>query len=115
MGGYRLVLRDRAFIHLALTNVAIIAVGGTVASPAAGGQLRLADARYENFATGAVLTNIAADLVGDRDRFSLTSFSGSDGAGGTVKAGVVELQGDHRDAALAHFAAIGRRAKRMGG
>jgi len=26
-GGYRLVLRDRAFVHLALTNVAIIAVG----------------------------------------------------------------------------------------
>jgi MFS family permease len=26
-GGYRLVLRDRAFIHLALTNVAMIAVG----------------------------------------------------------------------------------------
>jgi translocation and assembly module TamB len=63
-----------------------VAVSGTVASPAAGGQLRLADARYENFATGAVLTNIAADLVGDRDRFSLTSFSGGDGVGGTVKA-----------------------------
>lgn len=27
MGGYRLVLRDRTFIHLAFTNVAIIAVG----------------------------------------------------------------------------------------
>ena len=27
MGGYRLVFRDRAFIHLACTNVAIIAVG----------------------------------------------------------------------------------------
>ena len=27
IGGYRLVFRDRAFIHLALTNVAIIAVG----------------------------------------------------------------------------------------
>jgi predicted MFS family arabinose efflux permease len=26
-GGYRLVLRDRAFVHLALTNVAIIGVG----------------------------------------------------------------------------------------
>ncbi len=63
-----------------------VAVGGTVASPAASGQLRLTDARYENFATGAVLTNIAADLVGDRDRFSLTSFSGGDGAGGTMTA-----------------------------
>lgn len=27
MGGYRLVLRDRAFIHLAMTNIGIIAVG----------------------------------------------------------------------------------------
>jgi MFS family permease len=27
MGGYRMVLRDRAFIHLAVTNVALIAVG----------------------------------------------------------------------------------------
>jgi translocation and assembly module TamB len=63
-----------------------VAVGGTVASPAAGGQLKLADARYENFATGAVLTNIAAGLVGDRDRFSLTSFSGGDGSGGIVRA-----------------------------
>jgi MFS family permease len=26
-GGYRLILRDRAFIHLALTNIAVIAVG----------------------------------------------------------------------------------------
>jgi len=29
-GGYRLVLRDRAFVHLALTNVAIIGVGWVV-------------------------------------------------------------------------------------
>ena len=63
-----------------------VAVSGTVASQAASGQLRLTDARYENFATGAVLSNITADLVGDRDRFALTSFSGGDGSGGTVKA-----------------------------
>jgi translocation and assembly module TamB len=63
-----------------------VAVGGTVAAPAAGGQLRLTGARYENFATGAVLTNLAADLVGDRDRFRLASFSAGDGASGTVKA-----------------------------
>jgi translation initiation factor 1 len=37
------------------------------------------------------------------------------GTGGTVKAGIVELQGDRRDAVLAYFAEHGRRAKRMGG
>ena len=37
------------------------------------------------------------------------------GTGGTVKDGVVELQGDRRDAALAYFAERGRRTKRMGG
>jgi hypothetical protein len=26
-GGYRIVVRDRAFVHLAVTNVAMIAVG----------------------------------------------------------------------------------------
>ena len=37
------------------------------------------------------------------------------GTGGTTKNGVVELQGDHRDAIVAHFAALGRRVKRAGG
>ena len=37
------------------------------------------------------------------------------GTGGTVKEGIVELQGDRRDAALAYFTGLGRRAKRMGG
>jgi translocation and assembly module TamB len=71
-----------------------VAVGGTVAAPAARGELRLTGARYENFATGAVLTNIEADLVGDRDRFSLAAFSAGDGASGTLKAqGSVVLGG----------------------
>ena len=37
------------------------------------------------------------------------------GTGGTVKDGVVALQGDRRDAILAYFAERGRRTKRMGG
>jgi translation initiation factor 1 len=37
------------------------------------------------------------------------------GTGGTIKAGVVELQGDHRDTILAYLAERKRRAKRMGG
>ena len=37
------------------------------------------------------------------------------GTGGTTKNGIVELQGDHRDAAIAYFLTSGKRAKRMGG
>jgi translation initiation factor 1 len=37
------------------------------------------------------------------------------GTGGTTKNGVVELQGDHRDALLAFFTERGRRAKKAGG
>src|SRR5208282_2564480 len=71
-----------------------VAVSGTVASPAANGRLRLSDARYENFTTGAVLTKMQADLVGDRDRFTLTSFSAADSASGTLNAqGSVVLKG----------------------
>jgi translocation and assembly module TamB len=81
---------DRVTGHFA----ADVAVGGTVASPAATGRLTLSDARYTNFATGAVLNKLQADLVGDRDRFSLTSFSATDNASGTLKArGEVALRG----------------------
>jgi len=37
------------------------------------------------------------------------------GTGGTTKNGVVELQGDHRDAIVAYFTAHGRRVKKAGG
>jgi translation initiation factor 1 len=37
------------------------------------------------------------------------------GTGGTTKNGVVELQGDHREAIIAYFTERGRRVKRAGG
>jgi translocation and assembly module TamB len=81
---------DRVSGHFA----ANVAVGGTLAAPAASGHLQLTDGRYENFATGAVLTKMQADLVGDRDRFTLNSLSASDTASGTLKArGNFALQG----------------------
>ncbi len=84
-------------------------VGGTIGAPAAAGQLRLTDARYENFASGAVLANLQAELIGNGDRFRLASLSADDGVGGTVKAqGSLVLGGTdgpttHLSAALANF------------
>ena len=37
------------------------------------------------------------------------------GTGGTTKNGIVELQGDHRDAIVAYFTERGRRVKKAGG
>ncbi len=37
------------------------------------------------------------------------------GTGGTTKSGVVELQGDHRDAVIAYFTERNRRVKKAGG
>lgn len=71
-----------------------VSVGGTVGSPAASGQLRLIGARYANFASGAVLTDLNAAIVGDRDRFRLASLSAGDGAGGKLSAqGGIVLRG----------------------
>ena len=81
---------DRVSGHFA----ADVAVGGTVVSPAASGRLEISDGRYENFLTGAVLTKLQAQLVGNRDRFTLTSFSAADDASGSLKArGSVVLSG----------------------
>jgi translocation and assembly module TamB len=62
------------------------AISGTPAAPAASGHLTVADGRYENFATGAVLTRMRLDLIGDRDRLSLREFSAGDTANGTIAA-----------------------------
>ena len=37
------------------------------------------------------------------------------GTGGTTKNGIVELQGDHRDAIVAYFTERGRKVKKAGG
>jgi len=37
------------------------------------------------------------------------------GSGGTVKEGVIEIQGDHRDALVAELVRLGYAAKRSGG
>jgi translocation and assembly module TamB len=80
--------------RLAGRFTADLRVSGTVAAPDATGRLALAQGRYQNFATGAVLQGLDAVLTGDRDRLALTSFSASDGAGGKIAArGAVTLSG----------------------
>jgi translation initiation factor 1 len=37
------------------------------------------------------------------------------GTGGTTKNGIVELQGDHREAIIAYFTSLKRRVKKAGG
>ncbi len=37
------------------------------------------------------------------------------GAGGTVKDGIIEIQGEHRDLLLQELVALGYKAKRAGG
>jgi translation initiation factor 1 len=48
------------------------------------------------------------DAVGKELRHRLST-------GGTAKNGIVQLQGDHRDAVIAYFAQKQRRTKKMGG
>ncbi len=69
-------------------------VAGTIAALSASGRVRLSGARYESFASGAVLTNLDAELVGIGDRFQLASLSAGDGSGGSLKAqGSLALKG----------------------
>jgi translocation and assembly module TamB len=84
---------DRVSGHFALDA----GVTGSPAAPAASGHLTITGGRYESFATGAVLTNLRADLVGDRDRFTLRELTASDSANGALTArGSVALGGGSR-------------------
>lgn len=59
---------------------------GTVGSPRLGGTVTLADGRYEGRATGAVVTDMSARIVGDGDVFTIRSFTGRTPNGGTIRA-----------------------------
>ncbi|MBP2303110.1 translocation/assembly module TamB domain-containing protein [Azospirillum picis] len=63
-----------------------VRAGGTVAKPSLGGSVTLAGGRYENRASGAVITDIEARLVGDGDVFTIQSFRGRTRNGGAISA-----------------------------
>jgi translocation and assembly module TamB len=91
-----------------------LSVSGTVAAPSASGRLQLTNAGYENLASGAVLKDLSADLVGNGDRFRLETLSANDGAGGSLKAqgslalGGTEGPSAQLSAALANFRVAAR-------
>jgi translation initiation factor 1 len=67
----------------------------------------------EKRARGKVVTVIAGLEPEANDLSALAaSLKSSCGAGGTLKEGRIELQGDHRDAALARLAEVGYKVKR---
>ncbi|ALG72252.1 membrane protein [Azospirillum thiophilum] len=63
-----------------------VRAGGTVEKPSLGGSIQLANGRYENRASGAVISNIEARLVGDGDVFTIQSFRGRTRNGGAISA-----------------------------
>jgi len=88
-------------------------VTGTLAAPTATGHLTISDGRYANFATGAVLTHLRADISGDRDRVTVREFSAKDTGSGALDArGSLALAGGAPSADLAaslqNFRILGR-------
>ncbi|WP_448192048.1 translocation/assembly module TamB domain-containing protein [Azospirillum sp. sgz301742] len=68
------------------TLVLDVRADGTVSAPQLGGTVTLAKGRYENRASGAVITDIAARVVGSGDVFTVQSFTGRTPGGGTLEA-----------------------------
>lgn len=86
-------------------------VSPTPSRPGPGIRLRL-----ERRASGRVATTVSG-LPGDPAEVGALAreLKTACGAGGTVKDGVLELQGDHRDRIEAALAARGLKSKRAGG
>ncbi|MFD1627872.1 translocation/assembly module TamB domain-containing protein [Azospirillum griseum] len=61
-----------------------VRAGGTVAAPRLSGSVVLTDGRFENRASGAVLTGIDARLVGDGDALTIDTLRAKTRSGGTL-------------------------------
>lgn len=82
-----------------------------IGRPSSGIRLRL-----DRRASGRVVT-VVTGLPGGPDEVTAlaTALKAAAGAGGTVKGGALELQGDHRDRVERALAARGWKSKRSGG
>lgn len=63
-----------------------VSMVGSVAAPAASGQISVRKGGYESLTAGTNLTDVNFDLVGDRDHLVLQNFTASDGAKGRLDA-----------------------------
>ena len=90
-----------------------LSIGGRLNQPAVTGTAKIENGRYENFASGAILQNIALDARGDRDRLTLR-LTAEDGEGGRIEGdGALHLSGMalaavDAQARLAQFRALRR-------
>ena len=82
--------------------------------PAGDGNVRVA--RETGGRGGKVVTLVhGLPLTGDALAACAKTLRSACGTGGTVKAGVLELQGEHRDRVVALLQAQGYKVKRVGG
>lgn len=85
-------------------------------APAAGGQGHGVRLRLDRRASGRVATLVSGLRLPEAKLTQLLKeLKAACGAGGTLKDGVLELQGDHRDKIEATLQARGIRSKRAGG
>ncbi|HEX5454479.1 MAG TPA: translocation/assembly module TamB domain-containing protein [Stellaceae bacterium] len=90
------------------------AATGTLAAPSGSGSLTITGGNYENFATGAALSDLRLSAVGDQSGFVLRSLSATDGAQGTIAAsgrlslGAAQGPTARLDAHLSHFRVAAR-------
>jgi translation initiation factor 1 len=89
---------------------------GHKAAPAAAGRARVSVGR-EVAGRGGKAVTVIRGLPGNASQ--LEELAGrlkrQCGAGGTLKSGVIEIQGDHRDRLVAELCKLGLEARRSGG
>ena len=84
------------------------------AAPSGDGVVRVSrETKGRNGKEVTVISGLALDAAA-LDRLG-KQLKAACGCGGTVKAGVVEVQGDHRDRVVAELEKLGWRVKRAGG